>query len=313
METIKAIRLVKENLGLTTVLGVSNVSHGLPQRSWLNNTFLALAVGAGLDAAIANPLDQRVGETIAAASLLADRDPGARNYLLKAGKAPVALQSPVQEQPTKEITLENLHHAILQGRQEKVAEYLPQLLTQHDVLTLINEGLIPPLEKIGNLFGRGEIFLPELMLAAEASKKAFTYLKEHLPEQDLAPKATIILGTVKGDIHDIGKNIVKALLENHGYRVIDLGKSVPASAFVEAVKKEKAKILGLSALMTTTMTEMAEVISLVKKEKLDVKVIVGGAVVTAEYAQEIGAQGFAPDAVLAVKLVQDLLTEEEEL
>ena len=312
METVRAIQLVKARLGVSTVLGVSNVSHGLPQRSWLNSTFLALALGAGLDAAIVNPLDTRIGETIASAALLTGRDPGAQNYLVRSGKA---APSPGEKKdisaPGSEASLETLHELIIHGQHEGIGNLLEKLLPKHDILTLINKGIIPPLEKIGELFAKGEVFLPQLMLSGEAARKAFDLLKKHLSGQALEHKGTIVLGTVKGDVHDIGKNIVRALLENYGYRVIDLGKNVPAEDFIAAVKNEGAQILGLSALMTTTMVEMERVIKEARKENLQVKIIVGGAVVTPDYARQIGADGYGKDAVEAVKIVQALLKETE--
>lgn len=318
LETIKAIALVKEHLGVPCVLGLSNVSHGLPQRSWLNNTFLALALGAGLDAAIANPHDPRIGETLAAGALLTGRDPGAVNYLQITGLA-LSLSSALTGETgnktadpaakEKPLALTTLHEYILQGQKEPIIPLLEQLLTRANLepLTIINEGIIPPLEKIGELFAQGKVFLPQLMLAGDAVKTAFSYLQAHFPAAAEDNKGTVVIGTVKGDVHDIGKNIVKALLENHGYKVIDLGKNVPAEAFLEAAQKEKAQIVGLSALMTTTMVEMEKIIVEIKKAKLPVKVMVGGAVVTAEYARQIGADGYGKDAVEAVKVVRSLL------
>lgn len=318
LETIKAIALVKEQLGVPCVLGLSNVSHGLPQRSWLNNTFLALALGAGLDAAIANPHDARIGETLAAGALLTGRDPGAENYLQATGKA-LELSSALTggtgndtgntAAKGKPLSLTTLHAYILQGQKEPIIPLLEKLLAEANLepLTIINEGIIPPLEKIGELFAQGKVFLPQLMLAGDAVKTAFSYLQTHFPAAAGENKGTIVIGTVKGDVHDIGKNIVKALLENHGYKVIDLGKNVPAEAFLEAAQKEKTQIIGLSALMTTTMVEMEKIIIEIKKAKLPVQVMVGGAVVTAEYARQIGADGYGQDAVEAVKVVRELL------
>ena len=311
LETIKTIHLVKKHLGVSCILGLSNVSHGLPQRSWLNNTFLSLALGAGLDAAIANPHDSRIGETLAAGALLSGRDPGARNYLQVTGKTTKLSPSSPPPNTTTDQTnfLTTFHNYILQGQKEPIIPLLKELLTTKnaDPLTIIKQGIIPPLEKIGDLFGKGEIFLPQLLLTSEAVKVAFSYLQKQLPTTIFENKGTIVLGTVKGDIHDIGKNIVKALLENHGYKIIDLGKNVPTSNFINTAKKEKAQIIGLSALMTTTMIEMEKVIREVKKEKLPVKVLVGGAVVTKDYAHQIGADGYGKDAVETVKIVEKLL------
>ena len=304
METVRAISLVKERLGTTTVLGLSNVSHGLPQRSWLNAAFLALSLGAGLDAVIANPADGRIRETLAAVSLLAGRDKGARNYLAVAGKV---APSPAAPPPREEISLATLAALIAQGRQEPLVPLLEQLLKEFSPLAIINNGIIPPLEKMGEQFARGEAYLPQLMLSSDVAKAAFSFLKMQLPATTAASKGTVVIGTVRGDIHDIGKNITAALLESHGYKVIDLGKNVEAATFLQAVRKEKAQIVGLSALMTTTMTEMEPVIQLIKRECNEVKVIIGGAVVTADYARQIGADGYGKDAVAAVKLVGSLL------
>ena len=303
METVRAISLVKKRLGATTVLGLSNVSHGLPQRSWLNSAFLALSLGAGLDAAIANPADARIGETLAAASLLSGRDEGARNYLSAAGQA----APPPATTTAEPISLESLALLITRGQQENLIPLLGELMKKHQPLEIINHGIIPPLEKMGEQFARGEAYLPQLMLSGDAAKQAFSCLKDHLPAAETASKGTVVIGTVRGDIHDIGKNITAALLESHGYRVIDLGKNVDAAEFLQAARKEKADIVGLSALMTTTMTEMEPVIQLLKREYNEAKVIVGGAVITADYARRIGADGYGKDAVAAVKLVAALL------
>jgi len=307
METIRAISLVKQHLGLTTALGLSNVSHGLPQRSWLNSSFLALAIAAGLDAAIANPLDARIKETLFASTLLAGKDPGAKAYLTLAGSSAVIPAATAASH--KEASLEALNTCIFNGQQEKIVPLVKELLTKTDLLSIIHLGIIPPLEKIGNLFANGEAYLPQLMLSGDAAKAAFDFLKQYLPDNASAQKGTIVIGTVKGDVHDIGKNITAALLENHGYRVIDLGKNVPADEFLRAAKKEKAEIVGLSALMTTTMIEMQSIIDIIKKEDSRIKIIVGGAVVTPEFAREIGADGYGKDAVEAVRIVAALLKE----
>lgn len=304
METIRAISLVTKELGVSTVLGLSNVSHGLPQRSWLNAAFLALALGAGLAAPIANPLDSRIKETMVSAALLTGRDYGARNYILQAGNSSEPVTNYYKEEDISFTALQNL---IYQGLQGPIIPLLTKLLDNNDPLTIINQGIIPPLEKMGDQFARGEAYLPQLMLAGDAAKIAFSFLKDKMPPSSLSAKGTIVLGTVCGDVHDIGKNIVAALLENHGYNVIDLGKNVPASSFIEAARSEKADIIGLSALMTTTMVSMGPLISEFKKAALPVKVIVGGAVVTPEYALSIGADGYGKDAVEAVKLIQELL------
>ncbi|MCR4442428.1 MAG: homocysteine S-methyltransferase family protein [Peptococcaceae bacterium] len=313
METIRAVSLVKKDLRVAVVLGLSNISHGLPQRSWLNAAFLALALGAGLDAVIANPADSRITETLAAASLLAGRDKGAQNYLSVAGRA---VSLPLQAPPPgkkEDISLDHLQSLVFHGQVETIVPLLKKLLETEEPLSIINRGVIPPLEKMGDLFARGEVFLPQLMLAGGAAKQALAFLKKHLPAQASGNKGTVVIGTVKGDIHDIGKNITAAMLENHGYRVIDLGKNVPGEKFLAAAIQEKAGIVGLSALMTTTMVEMGPIIRMIKKADSRIKVIVGGAVVTEEYARSIGADGYGKDAVAAVKLVQSLFKEIENI
>lgn len=307
METIKAISLVKEELGCATVLGLSNVSHGLPQRSWLNASFLALAVGAGLDAAIANPLDNRVHEVITSTALLTGRDPGAKNYILQAGKSTATAEGTNISKQSKENTLEELQKQIQNGQKESVLPLIKVLLEKYSSMEIINNAIVPALELIGNEFAEGKAFLPQLIMAGEAAQTVFTYIKKLFPESSLENKGTVILGTVKGDVHDIGKNIVSALLENHGYYIIDLGKNVSAEDFAQAAIKENAQIVGLSALMTTTMVEMGPIIKYLKDKKPDLKVIVGGAVVTEEFALEIQADGYGKDAVEAVKLIQELL------
>ncbi|MDD2400652.1 MAG: homocysteine S-methyltransferase family protein [Clostridia bacterium] len=307
LETIRAIELVKKQLGVCCVLGLSNVSHGLPQRSWLNNTFLSLALGAGLDAAIANPNDSRISETMASCAFLTGRDPSAQNYLQATGKILVTSTNTNRPDHNKPVSFQTLHEYILQGQKEPLVPLLEKLLKKEEPLAIINQGIIPSLEKVGDLFAQGNVFLPQLMLSGEAVKIAFAYLKKFIPASTTEEKGTIVVGTVKGDVHDIGKNIVKALLENHGYNVVDLGKNVPAATFVETAKKEHAQIIGLSALMTTTMVEMDTIIKQVRKENLPLKIIVGGAVVTEDYAKQIGADGYGKDAVAAVKIVQKLL------
>lgn len=304
METIRAITLVKKELGVSTVLGLSNVSHGLPQRAWLNSTFLALALGAGLDAPIANPMDARIQETLVSAALLTGRDYGARNYIHQAGNISTNVPNFTEKEA---VSLETLQNYIFQGLLGPIIPLLTKLLENTEPMVIVNQGVIPPLEKIGDQFARGEAYLPQLMLAGDAAKTAFSFLKERMPQNSLDHKGTIVLGTVSGDVHDIGKNIVAALLENHGYRVIDLGKNVPVASFIDAARRENAQIVGLSSLMTTTMVNMDPIITELKKAALKAKIIVGGAVVTPEYAQSIGADGYGKDAVEAVRLVRELL------
>lgn len=307
METVKAISLVKRKLGVSTVLGLSNVSHGLPQRSMLNASFLALAIGAGLDAAIANPLDKRIHEVITSTALLTSRDPGAKNYIAQSSAINIDNEITKTTSKPEQNTLDSLRQLIQNGQKESIVEVVKTLLEKHSSIDIIDKSIVPALENIGDEFAKGTAFLPQLIMSGDAAQNAFSYIKNQLPENSLESKGTIVLGTVKGDVHDIGKNIVSALLENHGYNVIDLGKNVSAEDFAQSAINEDAQIVGLSALMTTTMVEMAPIIKVIKAKKPDVKVIVGGAVVTKDFADSINADGYGKDAVEAVKLVQSFL------
>ena len=232
--------------------------------------------------------------------------PGARNYLAQAAKIKPTLDT---AKSSEKATLKNLSSCILNGQAETVTQLVSKLIDSHEPLTIIDQGIIPALVEIGDLFAAGKAYLPQLMLAGDAAKAAFEVLKEKLPSDSLVNKGTVVIGTVQGDVHDIGKNIVSALLENHGFRVIDLGKNVQTSDFIDTAKNEQADVIALSALMTTTAPGMAQVIQAVQEAGLKSKVIVGGAVVTADFAKEIGADGYGKDAVEAVKVVQNWLEE----
>lgn len=303
-ETIKAIKMVKEKLGVNTVLGVSNVSHGLPNRSKINSAFLAMAIANGLDLAIINPLDENMFNSWQSASLLTGRDEQALNYLALNGQEKT--QNQVQEIGDEKPSLQLVSQMVVRGSQG-IIKVINSLLEQGvKPLEVINQGLVPGLNIVGEKYEKGEYYLPQLMLSAETAQKAFDLLEEFLIGEQKYSKSTVVIGTVKGDVHDIGKNMVMVMLKNHGYKVIDLGKNVQAEEFVEAVKREKAQFLALSALMTTTMQEIPLIIELVKKELPGVKTIVGGAVVTEDFAQEVGADGYGRDAVSAVKIVEEL-------
>jgi 5-methyltetrahydrofolate--homocysteine methyltransferase len=203
----------------------------------------------------------------------------------------------------------NLRQAILRDDSEVIHSLLGQLSTSLGFLTLLNQGIIAALEEAGDTYGRGETFLPQLLLTAEGARRAFDYLRQALPAEAPEARETVVLGAVAGDIHDIGKNIVKALLESYGYQVVDLGKSVPGGEFLAAVKTHRAKVLGLSALMTTTMTEMKPVIQAVRQEGLSIKILVGGAVLTKDYADSIGADAYVKDAAEIHGIIRRLLDE----
>jgi len=305
LETLKAIRMVKEGLGVHTILGVSNVSHGLPNRAIINAAFLAMAIGNGLDLAIVNPLDDLMMNTWQSASLLTGRDKRAANFLsLNSTEAKTPPKPAVDEdKPTLELVAQMVDKGsvgiekVINGLLEE--GFLP--------LQVINEGLIKGLNIVGEKFEKGEYFLPQLMLSAETAQKAFALLEKRFAgEARDNKKATIVIGTVKGDVHDIGKNMVAVMLKNHGYQVIDLGKNVSREEFLQALKDNQGQILALSALMTTTMQEIPRTIDYVKARLPQVKVIVGGAVVTEEFAKISGADGYGKDAVAAVRLVEKL-------
>lgn len=303
-ETLKAIGLVKEGLGVHTVLGISNVSHGLPNRSKINAAFLAMAIGNGLDLAIINPRDEIMFNTWQSAALLAGRDKRAANFLaFNSNEAKDPVVSAGEDKPSLELVAKMVD----KGSQD-IANVITLLLEQGFApLQIINEGLIVGLNIVGEKFEKGEYFLPQLMLSAETAQKAFNILEKGFASGAKEnKKATIVIGTVKGDVHDIGKNMVAVMLKNHGYEVIDLGKNVSQEEFLQALKENNGEFLALSALMTTTMQEIPKVIRYIKNQLPHVKVIIGGAVVTEEFAQEAGADGYGKDAVSAVKLVEKL-------
>ncbi|MBE6066443.1 MAG: homocysteine methyltransferase [Clostridium lundense] len=301
METIKAVRMVKEKLGVSTVLGVSNVSFGLPKREVLNQTFLSMTLYAGLDTPILNPGNKEVMDAIKTFKVLANIDKEAKEY--------VSTYSDIEE---KELPKANndrdLKEIIIRGLKEDASESVRKLLECKDSLTIVDEYLIPALDVVGSKYEKGEIFLPQLIQSAETVKSAFAIIKENISseEKKQVSKGKIILATVKGDIHDIGKNIVKIILENYGFHIIDLGKDVPIENIVETAKRENIKLVGLSALMTTTVKSMEDTIKSLRENDVHCKVFVGGAVLNKEYANMIKADYYAKDAQEAVKIAQDL-------
>ena len=304
-ETLRTMELIREELpGVNLLLGVSNVSHGLPNRPKLNSAFLAMAIGKGLDLSIINPLDEMMKNAWQSAALLAGRDENAENYLqLNSEQTASAIPVAADETPS----LEAVTRYVVKGS-SGIAKVVQALLDNGvEAMTIINEGLIKGLNEVGEKYEKGVFFLPQLMRSAEVSQQAFDLLEGHLQSGEGFQKGTLVVGTVKGDIHDIGKNMVAVMVKNHGYRVIDLGKNVPAETFVDAVLEHKAEFLGLSALMTTTMQEIPAVIALLREKSPQTKVIIGGAVITEEFAQEAGADGFGRDAVQAVKLMDSFL------
>ena len=295
METLKAITLVKRNLGVKTVLGVSNVSFGLPSREVLNATFLAAAFGAGLDMPILNPLSKEYSKTVAAFKVLNNEDKNAESYIS-------SYSNETAQKPAEKSNL-NMREIIINGLKGEAESKTKELLKAKTPLEIIDNEFIPALDIVGEKFEKGEMFLPQLMASAEAVKAGFELLKS---EKSNSSKGKVILATVKGDIHDIGKNIVKMLMQNYGYEIIDLGKDVEPEEVLKAVKEHQAQLLGLSALMTTTVKSMEETIKLVKNEVPEIKIMVGGAVLTEDYAQMVGADFYAKDAQGGVKIAAEI-------
>ncbi|MDN5332345.1 MAG: 5-methyltetrahydrofolate--homocysteine methyltransferase [Tepidanaerobacteraceae bacterium] len=302
VETLRAIRLIKEELNVRTCLGISNISHGLPDRKTLNAAFLSMAVLEGLDLPILDPLSQEVVRVLKASDLLTGRDKKAKYFL----------SSCSFEKTNKETLdsrgIENLKEAIFNGSEENLEYIVNEVLKRgFDPVYIINETIIPALEEVGKKYETGEFFLPQLISSAQAAEKVFSILRPFLPKDTQKNRGTVVLATVRGDIHDIGKNIVKLMLSNNGFNVIDLGVDVPEEKIIETAISTNADIIGLSALMTTTMVRMKDVVDLAKSRGITSKVIVGGAVVNEEFAKMIGADGYAPDAVSAVNLAKKLV------
>ncbi|MDR0944440.1 MAG: homocysteine S-methyltransferase family protein [Ruminococcus sp.] len=294
-ETVKAVRMVKEKLGCKTVLGVSNISFGLPNRELVNEHFLAMALSNGLDLPIINPNVSGMVGAVRAYNLLRNIDKNALEYI-------AAYSGEKAETSTnKEITLE---YAIRNGLSDETAKITRKLLDEVPPMDIVDNKLIPVLDAIGAEFEQGKLFLPQLIMAANTVTQSFNEIKRALAGTNTESKGKVILATVKGDVHDIGKNIVKVLMENYGFEVIDLGKDVPPETVLDAAIKSGAKLVGLSALMTTTLASMEATIKLLKENNVDCKTVVGGAVLTAEYAEKIGADYYAKDAKQSVDIAR---------
>ena len=315
--TLEALSRIRKELGCHTSLGVSNISFGLPARDALNGTFFAMALARGLSAAIMNPHSADMMRAYHTYRALCGLDESFTDYIAYAQTLPAAGQSPAAA-PTP-VTPKNgategatpLQKAIIKGLREQAAAQTAELLATTPALTVVQTEIIPALDTVGQGFERKTTYLPQLLMAAEAAKAAFEVIKARMTAQstsetDSAAKMPIVIATVKGDIHDIGKNIVKLLLENYGYAVTDLGRDVPPEAVVEAVVATHAPLVGLSALMTTTVPAMEETIQALRKAAPWCKVVVGGAVLTAEYAAAIGADKYAADAMETVRYAEEL-------
>ena len=305
-ETLAALRLVRDELGLGTVLGVSNISFGLPARPVLSAAFFTMALEAGLAAAIVNPKDARMMDAYRSALVLLGHDLRAEEYIAHYAAAQLAPQAPLAAGPAATVR-ELLAAAIIEGDLEGVTSLVDRALAEGlSPLEVSNEGLLPGLEEVGRRFGKNQVFLPQVMLSAETMQAAFTRLKQEFKGEQAKPLGRILMATVEGDIHDIGKNIVCTLLENHGFDVIDLGKNVPAQKILDEAVARQVDAVGLSALMTTTLQQMEVTIAHLREAGVKVFTMVGGAVVTAEYAAKIGADLYAADALEAVARVKAL-------
>lgn len=326
---LDAIRLVKAELpGVRTVLGVSNISFGLPYRSLLNATFLTAAFCAGLDLAIINPLDQRLIDAVASWRVFNGEDDHEGAYVAAyAGRAarereagpareggeqeedlpPKTQAIPDDQADGVEPAVRDLRDLVLAGRAEPVPALVAALLSAHDPLFVIDEALIPALDEVGGKFEAGTFFLPQLMASAEAARAGFEEIRASMGTESMASKGKVALATVRGDIHDIGKNIVRMLLENYGYEVVDLGRDVDPQAFVDAVVGQRIRLAGLSALMTTTVPAMRETIALLREQAPWCKVMVGGAVLNPEYAKMVGADFYAKDANESARIAGEVL------
>lgn len=308
---VKALAEVKELFGVKTTLGISNVSHGLPGRELINETFLTMALGAGLDLPIINPFNERIYHIIRAANLLTSRDEDGREFIswYSVNKGNEDKDCKKKSKDKKTGILKQIHGIIIEGNKDDIVAYTEQAVEEGTKpQQVIDEALIPGIEEVGVLYDQGTYFLPQLLRSAETVQAAFDYLKGLLgSDTEVGKKALVLLATVKGDMHDIGKNIVKTIFANHGLEVIDLGANVATELIVEKAFEYDVDLVGLSALMTTTMEEMRHVVSLLKKKDFKGAVIIGGAVTSQEYADEIGADLYAEDALDGVRKINSYL------
>lgn len=325
IETLETIRFCKEKQ-LATICGLSNISFGMPERGYVNTAFLTLAIQAGLTMAIANPSQELLVACSLATDLLLGKDEADIAYIDYASqikekreeivvKLPKQLQNkssvpgPVTDSKTEKSHRDTIYKAVLKGNRHEIATMTREALTNgEDAQSILNEVLLPAINEVGVLFDKGKYFLPQLIGSAEAMKNSIEVLEPYLlKKSDNENKPVIVIATVEGDIHDIGKNLVALMLKNYGFRVIDLGKDVPKEEIIEAAQKYDAKIIALSALMTTTMQKMKEVIQFAEEVGCTSKIMIGGAVITQEYADEIGADGYSRDAAEAVKVAKKLI------
>ena len=317
LATVQALEACKKELGVRTVLGVSNISFGLPCRTYLNTTFLTMAMYAGLDLAIMNPSSEEMMAAVYAYNVLTNRDKQSTKYIERfADRVPAstALAQAAKAVPAAgaaeaELTgpYAALMKAVEKGLKGDAAAHTRALLAEKQPLEVVDEALIPALDIVGAKYEKGTLFLPQLLQAASAAQSAFEEIKTAIAQkgEGSASKGRIVLATVKGDVHDIGKNIVRVILENYGFEVLDLGRDVPVETVVDTVREKDVHLVGLSALMTTTLKSMEETIAALHAAQLDCKIMVGGAVLTPEYAEKIGADWYAKDAKRSADIAKE--------
>ena len=307
--TLSSLKTIKNELGCHTSLGVSNISFGLPNRDAVNGTFFALALQNGLSAAIMNPYSVDMMKTYYAYRALKGLDENCAEYIGSAESFVVTVTSVAAAAPkTTEEYSSELQHAVIKGFKDKAGELTKNLLSSVDPLEIVNNEIIPALNIVGDGFEKKTVYLPQLLMSAEAAKSAFEVIKASMSGKEKAgTKGVIVIATVYGDIHDIGKNIVKLLLENYGFDVVDLGKDVPPEIIAKTAIKLRAPLVGLSALMTTTVPAMEETIKLLREKAPWCKIVVGGAVLTKEYADKIGADKYAKDAMESVRYAEEII------
>ena len=317
LATVQALEACKKELGVRTVLGVSNISFGLPCRTYLNTTFLTMAMYAGLDLAIMNPSSEEMMAAVYAYNVLTNRDRQSTKYIERfADRVPAstalaqaAKAAPAASAAETELTgpYAALMKAVEKGLKGDAAAHTRALLAEKQPLEVVDEALIPALDIVGAKYEKGTLFLPQLLQAASAAQSAFEEIKTAIAQkgEGSASKGRIVLATVKGDVHDIGKNIVRVILENYGFEVLDLGRDVPVETVVDTVREKDVHLVGLSALMTTTLKSMEETIAALHAAQLDCKIMVGGAVLTPEYAEKIGADWYAKDAKRSADIAKE--------
>ena len=317
LATVQALEACKKELGVRTVLGVSNISFGLPCRTYLNTTFLTMAMYAGLDLAIMNPSSEEMMAAVYAYNVLTNRDKQSTKYIERfADRVPASTALAQAAKAVPAASAAEAEHtgpyaalmkAVEKGLKGDAAAHTRALLAEKQPLEVVDEALIPALDIVGAKYEKGTLFLPQLLQAASAAQSAFEEIKTAIAQkgEGSASKGRIVLATVKGDVHDIGKNIVRVILENYGFEVLDLGRDVPVETVVDTVREKDVHLVGLSALMTTTLKSMEETIAALHAAKLDCKIMVGGAVLTPEYAEKIGADWYAKDAKRSADIAKE--------